>query len=294
MLYMQADGRREIGNGEHGVTAMVRHYDRTLIMTAAGTWTTDMQSLSTPDETDTFRAVNSTLGCSTVGGASSIGNNPISICGGDILRWNADTDELDECNAQSMAGEIRSLLPSELAQKGRVYYDGKHNEARFYLPGGEGSVFVWQYGSKNWTTMDFGKVPLQGFFAYHDRTGVLLGNTLYLSCDDMGYDTDADGTIRPIACRYTSHVLDFEHGGESIRPYAVLLCAAADAGQAFEVRICTPAGKWTGVVLTATGEQPCEMQRRIATGRCRHATLQVRCDCLGECRLRMVAIAVGR
>lgn len=294
MLYVLPQGRRELGDGAQDIRAMVRHYDRTLVMTPEGTWTTDMNRLHDEQGGQTFLTVNSTLGCSTRGGALTVGNSPMSICGSDILLWNADTDELDQCNAQSMAQTVRALLADGLGRKGRIYYDSKHDEVIFYLPGESVPCMIWQRQLQCWTTFGYGGQTLQGLFSLGEMMGVLLGDTVCVSEDALPYDIDAAGEQRAIACRFVSHDLGFEHSGESVRPYAVRVCAHASEGQQMTLSLRAAGGKAVTVCLQATGETPCEMQKRVSVGRCRHARVELQCDCLGAFSVRLISIAAGK
>ncbi|MBQ7337118.1 MAG: hypothetical protein IJW40_01555 [Clostridia bacterium] len=293
MVYLQADGRMEVGDGSCGVNAMVRHYDRTLLMTAAGCWTTDLQALTNGTKTDAPRAINSRLGCSTYGGALLVGNSPISIHGKDVLIWNADTDELDECNAYSICEAVRTLLPDDLGENGRVFYDDERDELWVYTLNGGARVFVRQSQGECWTTFDFGPLSLRGVFGCVDAVGLLGEYSVFLTDPDAPCDTDADGAAQPIVCTYASHTLNFDHKGQTLRPYEVLLCTDADAGQRIEVTLTAADGKTARAELTATGAHPCELQRRLSPGRCRHATVRIRCDCVGAFSLRGIGILAG-
>lgn len=293
MLYLLSDGCMELGDGAQEIHGLVRHYDRTLIMTSKGSWMTDMQRLRGTEGKEAFLAVNSTLGCTSYGGARLVGNSPISICGSDILLWNADTDELDECNAQSMTQMVRSLLPATLGTQGRMYYDAKRDEMIFYLPGTEGACLVWQRALQCWTSYDYAPAAVQGLFPMGEDTGILLGNAVCMIEDGLTCDVDASGVQRAIACCFASHDLDFAHRGTSMRPYAVLVCADAAAGQEVTLSLRAAGGKMATAVLHATEDTPCEMQKRVSVGRCRHARLEIQAQCLGAFSLRMICIAAG-
>lgn len=294
MLYLRPEGERALGDGTQSIYGMARHYDRTLIMTDKGTWTTDMQRLLGGSGTDTFLAVNSTLGCTAWGGAISVGNNPISIYGNDILHWNADTDELDECNAQSMTDKVRSLLPPSFGGKGRIYYDGKHDEIVLYLPGEDVPCLIRQRALQCWTMFDYGGRSVQGFFSVGEEMGVLLDDQVCLYDEALAGDADVFGSLLPISCCLVSHDLSFAHDGASVRPYASLVCAEAANGQKMTLSLRAAGGRIASVELLATGEVPCEMQKRISLGRCRHARLELRCDCLGAFTLHMICLAAGK
>lgn len=293
MLYVNAEGKRELGDGTQSIRGIVKHYDRILIMTDKGSWTTDKQRLLGNSGEEVFLAVNSTLGCTTHGGAISVGNNPISICGSDLLMWNADTDELNECNAQSMATKVRSLLPAKMGDRGRIYYDSKHDEVVFYLPGETTPSLVYQRALQCWTTFDYAGHTLRGLFSMGSTTGILLDDTVCMLDASLPGDLDMMGISQPITCRFASHDLCFAHQGASVRPYAVLVCADAEAGQKMQLILRAAGGKVVTASLQATGETPCEMQKRVSVGRCRHARLELQCDCLGDFTLGLICVAVG-
>jgi hypothetical protein len=294
MLYLTADGRMEMGDGIHDVTAMVRHYDRTLIMTEEGTWTTDAQSLATGAAGTAFRMVNSRLGCSAPGAAVSVGNSPMSVFGGNLLLWTADTDDLDECNAEVCSTAVAELLPDAMAMQGRICADIGRNEVWFYLPDGSARVFVWQQPLKSWTTYDFGKYAPQHVFSCGTGMGMASGGTIFLFRDDEQSDVGADGNSIPVFCRYLSHQLDFGHKGQTIRPYEVMLCVEAPCDCEVNVTVETAAGNRSGVCMITTGDKPCEMQKRVKASRCRHAALGVDCAASGPFVLRMVGVVAGQ
>ncbi len=293
MLYLQKDGRIEMGNGQQEVRAMVRHYDRTLVMTDHGTWSTDMKRLQQRQTEQPLLAVNSTMGCTTFGGALTVGNHPISLWGRDILQWNADTDTLDECNAESIGGPIRELLEQETYAAGQLYYDRGRDEVWMVSSAGSSRVLIYQREMESFTVFDFGEMMVRGVFGREGRVGLLGGQTVYWLEDAAPCDQYPDGALRPIRCLYTSHGLPFGHTGQLLRPYEVWLCVDADAAQAIEITLTTADGRRLVTQALATGEQPCELIRRVAPGRCRHATLTVGCDCVGAFTLHAAAVAAG-
>lgn len=293
MLYLQQDGRMEIGDGLHGVTAMVRHYDRTLVMTQRGTWTAQAQHLVAGATGAVFGMINSQRGCSTRQGAISFGNTPVSVCGGDILLWSADTDALDECNASIISEAVKVLLPDAFGETGRVVPNLEKNEVWCYLPDGTARVFVWQQAYRSWTSYDFGSFAPSCLFVCGDGIGLASGKTIFCSVGEAICDTDAQGEAQPILCSYVSHRQDFGHKGQTLRPYEILTCVDADAGSEITVTLETADGAQAYVTLLATGEQPYEAQKRISAGRCRHAMVRVDCAARGAFTLRAVGVAAG-
>ena len=292
MLYLRADGRRELGDGAQDVKAMVRHYDRTLIMTDAGTWTTDGERLLSGDPSRTFLAVNSTLGCSCYGGALTVGNHPISLCGGDVLEWNADTDTLDECNAESIADAVRAMLPTIPGERGGIYYDKVADEVWLYGVGAKDAL-IWQRRDRSFTTYRFGSLPLAGVFDAKGVTGLLAGGTVYLCDGDAACDLDADGGLLPIDCLAVTHRFALGTEGRLLRPYEGMICVDAEEGQEIDVTLTAADGRQAVIRFAATGESPCELVHRILLGRCRHAVMAVRCACVGRFTLRAIAVAAG-
>ena len=125
------------------------------------------------------------------------------------------------------------------------------------------------------------------------KTGILLDDTVGVMDESLPGDMDASGVTGAMECRFVSHDLSFVHGGASIRPYAVLVCADADAGQRMLLTLRAAGGKMATVALQATEETPCEMQKRVSVGRCRHARLELQCDCLGKLTLGQICVTVG-
>lgn len=293
MLYLQEESRLELGNGLQQPKAMVRHYDRTLIMTDHGTWCTDLKRLEAWKTAPALTAVNSSLGCTEPGAALTVGNHPVSICEGDLLEWNADTDELDECNAASLTAPIAPIKARMRGASARVYYDGEWDELWIYSAAGSSDVLIYQRQSESFTHFSFGELLVRGVFDAGEGVGLLAGNTLYRLDPAVPCDRDASGTRLPIACRFVSHTLSFGHSGQLLRPIELRLCADADAAQPIRVSLTAADGRCVQADMIATGEMPCELVRRIAMGRCRHLCLAVSCDCVGAFTLRAVSVAVG-
>lgn len=294
MLYLKANGRMEIGDGVHGIRAMVRHYDRTLLMSEEGTWTTDERRLAARAEQNPFLAVNSTIGCSSYGGALTVGNAPISVCDGRLYRWSADTDELDECNATPISGEIERLVPAALLREGRLLYHAARDEIWVYRPDRAEVVWVYQRDGQHWTAFDFGAAAPVALFAMEGQVGLCSGDTLYCTDEEALCDTLRDGTAQPIRCEYCSHSLSFGHTGARMRPYAVMLCIGADTGQTVQVQAIAAGGRTGQTMFCATGEQPCEVIGHMICGRCAHINLRVICESVGAFELHAVAIAATR
>ena len=289
-LYLLDEGCLHVGDGIHGITAMARQYDRVLLFTEAHTLMTDSERMER--ENLGLLTINATLGCTAPNGAVAVGNRPISICGRSLLRWTANTDEADECNAQVISAPIAELLTQRHARGGRLLYDRGRGEVWLYLPGEAARVWLWNEQQ-------------DCFFSYEgiDPDGMLLcgedvvfrrGKAVYAFSSEARGDTDAEGLLHPIAFCWESHVLPTEHPGRLLRVGQVMLCAEGERGQAVEISAKTERGRDTAVCISLTGETPCEAVRRMDAGRLRHLRLYVRGECCGAFRLLALGLTLRR
>jgi hypothetical protein len=203
----------------------------------------------------------------------------------------------DKASYTLMAGDLLTL-PTAWTSPGKYsyvlqgWYDVKN--ARYYLPGEDVPCLIRQRALQCWTMFDYGGRSVQGFFSVGEEMGVLLDDQVCLYDEALAGDADAFGSLLPITCCLVSHDLSFAHDGASVRPYASLVCAEAANGQKMTLSLRAAGGRVASVELLATGEVPCEMQKRISLGRCRHARLELRCDCLGAFTLHMICLAAGK
>lgn len=294
MLYLQKGGRMEIGDGVHGVYAMTRHDDRTLLMTSQGTWTTDEAKLGARELQNPFRAVNSTIGCSCTDGALTVRNQPFSLCHGHLYAWKSDTDELDECNASSVSTEVFGMIPSDLLCGGRLFYHAEKDEIWVYHPSVAGDVWVYQLEVGEWTRFDFGEAAPISVASWNGTVILCHGKTIFQSDASALCDESVSGTASPISCEYSSHFLPIAHEGKRLHPYAAMLCICADTGQTVRVQALLPSGRMGQMIVTATGETPCEAVTPLYCGRCAHLKIRVVCECIGPLEIHAVAIAATK
>lgn len=268
MLYVTKEDLLTIGDGVHAVTGAVRHYDRSLVFTAKGTWMS--RGEQNADGTLRFIPVNTTLGCSSVGGAVMLGNRPITVYGHRILSWNSDTDERDECNASPLSTPVDVLLNG---MKGgiRAFCDAVRGDAWFYCPGQISRVVIYQSEQDAWTTYD-GMAP-QCVALLCDQVCVGMGKTLYRLVDDATADTIVDeahpeGVRVGIKARYESAFWDFD---ASDRPKRLcrgtVVAACGDGGLTMTLQ--NVSGRRVSLYLQGDGKDLSVMQGRAPMGRFR-------------------------
>lgn len=205
-LYFPITNRFGVGDGRYRIMGLCRHYDRLLIFTDGDTWMTnsaDSAFLEYPAVT-----VNSSHGCNSENGAVMCGNDPVSVGNGTILRWSAQTDELDECNAYSISKKADPLIPAEFFSRATVYYDAPRNELLLSDENdSDGTVWIYGLGKSAWYR--FTGIGARFFFSAGKQVGFARGSALYVFSPSATHDVLADGTLSAINARYTSAALDF-------------------------------------------------------------------------------------
>ena len=290
MLYVTEQDKITVGDGIHAVTGACRHYDRSLIFTANGTWMAD--GSENTDGTLRLIPVNTALGCSNAGAFLVAGNDPITVFGRRVLRWNSRTDERDECNAACFSVPVEALLPVDFGQNATLCMDEAHGEIWFYRPDKQGRIFIFQTACDGWTSFD-GFVP-RCVFAFAGGVGIGIGQTLYAVSDAATADTviseaHPEGARIPIDAEYASSFVDFGLAGKSKR-----LCTAevvASCGdQTMQLTVQRVNGRRESLLLQGDGEGLSVMRRRISMGRIRFVRLGLRVCHDGKAELHAIRV----
>ena len=289
-LYLLPEGCLQVGDGIHGVTAMARQYNRLLLFTEAHTLMTDSERLDRPGLG--LQTVNASLGCTAPGGALSVGNRPISICGRSLLRWTANTDEADESNAQVISALIAPLLTPEHAREGQLLYDRAHGEVWVYLPGQPGRVLLWNEHSGYFYS--YAGVDPDGMLLCGEQVAFFRGRAIYAFFEEARGDTDENGETKPIVCRWSAADSCFSHTGHTLRSGRILLCAKGVRGQGVGLLTEPETGRGAAVAFRLSGEQPYEAVRRIPLGRFCHLRVELRADCYDKLDLLALCLAARR
>lgn len=129
-LYVPPDSYFTVDKRSDRTKAIIRHYDRVLIMTDSSTWMTDLQELGS----DSFKlkSINASLGCARLNGAVRINNSVISLGEDSAFCWTSKTDELNECNAYSISKPIQALLPKGFFKNSLIFLNENDSEVWFH------------------------------------------------------------------------------------------------------------------------------------------------------------------
>ncbi len=199
-LYFPVGYEFLVGDGQYGISTVSRHYDRLLIFTEGGVWQADSSSCGFEDFP--VMNINVNVGVKSAFGAALLGNSPCAVGKDGIYRFNANTDELDDCNAYSISEGIAPMLSPQFLESAFVYADTKKSELLFSAPDVSEYIFVYSDITHKWTTF-------KGFYAhkFFDLNGVTafsFGSRIYVFDSDM--DSDA-GT--PIETCFEGNIADF-------------------------------------------------------------------------------------
>lgn len=172
-LYIPFDSFFTVDKPSSRVNAIIRHYDRVLIMTDTSTWMTDLQHLGSKDFQ--LKSINASLGCGTPG-AIRVDNSIISINANQVYCWRSNTDELNECNAYCISSPIQGLIENDFFNKCMMKVNAKNGEIWFYKPSAL-STWIYNINRSAWYTYS-------GFYAYtflDSDTEMIFSQTLTLN-----------------------------------------------------------------------------------------------------------------
>ena len=196
-----------VGDGRFDIRAVSRHYDRLLIFTEGDTWMADSSSCGT-DMFPVMR-INSHRGCSSVGGVTRCGNDPICVSRDGILRFSANTDELDECNAYIISDAIAEMLSDEFFENALAFENRRFGELWFARREDQsGRVFVYNADIKEWYT--YSGIQADDFFELDGSVGFVSGASLFVFDDSLGYDILSGGARRAISAKFKSYPMNFD------------------------------------------------------------------------------------
>lgn len=286
-LYLTASDTLTLGDGMCAVTGACRHFDRSLVFTDGMTWMTNGEE----SENDKLQLipVNTTMGCSGEGAYTVVGNEPITVMGRRVLRWNSKTDERNECNAEVISREIEPLLNAEFGKRVRVFADAQRGEVWFYMPGKQGRILIRNEHGDSWTSFD-GFVP-EGMFSFDERIGFFAGQTVFLFDPEAHCDTDEQGRTVGIEAEFMSSFQDFGHSGRVKRPVGATVVASCGNGRA-QLVLQHVSGRERTVPLRGDGNEISIMQARIQSGRFRYLRIGFRCCDVREWRVHGIRIKV--
>ena len=130
--------------------------------------------------------INTSLGCASALGAVTSKNSPFTIGKREILEWNSDTDELNECNAFSISEPINEKLSPDFFEKAIIYRDEYRNEIWIHNPNVDGNIWIYNIDRKAWVR--FSEIYADKFFDYGGEVGFVRKGNIYAFSDTMFID----------------------------------------------------------------------------------------------------------
>lgn len=275
-LYFPAGHARRIGDGRYHIRALTRQFDRLLVFTDGDLWKTE-NAVSGLSELPSMN-INTAIGCGSDNGALSLGNFPVSVGEHTLYRWTSETEELNDCNAESISAGIDSLLPEGFYQKAGLFYDRWVNELWLYAPGVSSDAWIYSPVSRKWVR--FTGITADGFFDADGAVGFFSGNGIYVFDPALTADyPNAQGATlsapRGITASWKSNRIHFSDK-PVCRLGSVSLCT--DAGTA-PLRLRFSGNGIRTSEWQVSASAPCtNIHRRLCTGRTDAGTLELICD----------------
>ena len=186
-IYFPENYEFTVGDGRYSIKAIEKHYDRLLIFTEGNTWMINASSF--PSESAPITTINSSIGCTSSMGVSSIGNDPVTIYKNGIYRWTSNTDKPDECNAYCISGEISHLLSRNFYKNAKVFKKVDTNELWVTEQEQGGNIFIYNIDKKTWVR--YSNVSACDFFGANGNIGFFYNKIIY-SFSDSFYDDEGE------------------------------------------------------------------------------------------------------
>ncbi len=258
-LYFPENHEFSVGDGRYVITSVCRHYDRLLIFTEGDVWMADSSACGI--EEFPVMNINSSLGCSSPDGISSINNSPLTVWNNGVYLWSANTVNINECVANSISEAIEnSLTPQYL--KGSILFKNTHNnEIWLYNPSEPSNLWVYNIERKAWYR--FTGIDADGFFELSNQVGFFKGNCIYKFSEDTNSDTNSENTL-PIYAQITVKNLNFD-SEESKRLSSITVIGDFDNSK-LKITL-TPNKGNSKILLLSPKEGHSIIQKRLASGR---------------------------
>ncbi len=213
-LYFPANYDFRVGDGRYSVSAVSRHYDRLLIFTEGDTWMADSDSSGV--ESFPVMRINVESGCISSMATAKFDNEPVSVGRHKILRWRANTDELEDCNSYSISDEIEAFLPQGFFEQAIAHEDRQNEEMLFAKRHDElGRVFVYGKKNKQWYIYD--GIAADSFFDAPDSVGFVFENKMYVFDRMLSEDIVSQEVSHKIDAMYQTSATCFSHPFEKKR-----------------------------------------------------------------------------
>lgn len=199
-IYVPLDSFFTVDKATSRVNAIIRHYDRVLIMTDSSTWMTDLQQLGS--EEFLLKNINSSLGCNVANGAVRMNNSIISITNGKAYCWRSNTDELNECNAYVISDPVQELIDADFFKNALIKANYNFGEVWFHNPS---SAITWVYNVTRSAWYKYTGFSAPEFLNSNDDTAFVDSN--FVSRFDDRYMNDQKNEITSI---FKSGNLEFD------------------------------------------------------------------------------------
>ena len=273
-IYIPQGTSFSMTRSERNITAICRHYDRLLIFTNEDTWMSkNTVEVGSPLEALT---VNSSKGCTSKGGAVMCENDPICISATSILRWTAESDELNETNAKSISSQIEPYLSESFFTNGKILLDETSHEIYFYDPTDDaGKVWIYNYKTSCWYKFD--GICADELFLCDGTLGFVRGNAVYLFSKSLGADTLLDGNQRNIVAVYESNPIDLDVPGNKKRLLGMTLNANLLGGD-MSVEYVSDSKIISKIKLSSKSQHAASFIKRLNSTRFCYITLRLISD----------------
>ncbi len=271
-LYVPTNAAISTDGEKRKIKAICRHYGRLLIFTDENTWMID-NALDGSNLLNSAIMVNSSYGCTSDGATVTCGNDPISISDGAILKWTADTDELNECNAYSISAKIEPFLKPSFFKNAKILLDKKHSELLFYDPFDEDElVWIYNYKTENWYKID--GIGADEFFICDDNLGFVKDSAVYLFDKALKTDVCELGVEREIVATFESNPIDLNVYSNKKR-LAGMALNASFCGGTICAEYLSDSHKISSITLKDDSSYPKSFIKRLNSPRFSYLTLRL-------------------
>ncbi len=271
-LYVPLDASFETEDEPRKIQAVCRHYNRLLVFTDENTWMID-NSLDSTNFLSGAIMINSSHGCTSLGAAVACGNDPICVSDGEILKWTAETDDLNECNAYSISSKIEPFLKPSFFKNAKILLDKKHSELLFYDPfDADGLVWIYNYKTENWYKL--GGIDADELFLCDDSLGFVKGSAIFLFDKNLSHDVCEGGAEREIIAIFESNAIDLDVYSNKKR-LAGMTLNASFCGGSIRADYLSDSSEISSIVLKDDCSYPTSFIKRLNSPRFSYLTLRL-------------------
>ncbi len=271
-LYVPADSVFSTDGEIRKIKAICRHYNRLLIFTDENTWMID-NTLESTNFLSGAIMVNSSHGCTSDGAALTCGNDPICVSDGEILKFTAETDDLNECNAYSISSKIEPFLAPSFFKNAKILHDKKRSELLFYDPFDKDElVWIYNYKTENWYKLC--GIGADEFFLCDDSLGFIKDSAIYLFDETLKKDVFGLDVEREIVATFESNPIDLDVYSNKKR-LAGMTLNASFCGGSICAEYISDSRKISSITLKDDSSYPTSFIKRLNSPRFSYLTLRL-------------------